>query len=104
MRGEIFDLLPFAREHYYHPDMHGSWSIKHVLPTIAPELDYSNLEVRDGGMAQTGFRAMLGMKPGSPERKKLREALLAYCKRDTLAMVRLVRFFAGEREPIRESG
>ena len=36
----IVDLLGIARDYYYHPDMRGSWSIKAVLPTIAPELDY----------------------------------------------------------------
>ena len=46
MARRIFDLLPFAREHYYHPAMMGSWSIKKVLPTIAPDLDYANLDVR----------------------------------------------------------
>ena len=46
MARRLFDLLPFAREHYYHPAMMGSWSIKRVLPTIAPDLDYGNLESR----------------------------------------------------------
>lgn len=32
---------------YYHPDMHGSWSLKQVLPTVVPHLDYANLAVRD---------------------------------------------------------
>lgn len=40
------DLLPLARAHWYHRDQRGSWSIKAVLPTIAPELDYASLEVR----------------------------------------------------------
>jgi len=39
--------------HYYHPDQHGSYSIKAVLPTVAPELDYGELdEVQDGTAAQ----------------------------------------------------
>ena len=51
----MVDLLPIYREHYYHPAMMGSWSIKAVLPTIAPDLDYSNLEVGDGGAAQEAY-------------------------------------------------
>ena len=47
----VVDLLPLMRDHYYHPDMLGSWSIKAVLPTVAPELDYTTLPVGDGGMA-----------------------------------------------------
>lgn len=39
----LVDLLPFARAAYYHRDMRGSWSIKSVMPTIAPELGYELL-------------------------------------------------------------
>ena len=35
----LVDLLPITRQYYYHPDMRGSWSIKAVLPTIAPNLN-----------------------------------------------------------------
>jgi hypothetical protein len=28
------DLLPVARERYYHPSQQGSWSIKKVLPAM----------------------------------------------------------------------
>ena len=51
----MFDLWPLAKANYYHPDMHGSRSIKDVLPTIAPELSYNNLSVANGGMAQDTF-------------------------------------------------
>jgi hypothetical protein len=89
----LVDLLPVTREHYYHPDMRGSFSIKSVLPTIAPDLDYSRLEhVQDGGMAQQAWTEIT--HPDTKEQRKtaLRLALLAYCKRDTLAMIRLARF------------
>jgi len=86
-------LLPITREYYYHPDMRGSWSIKAVLPTIAPELAYERLTVADGGMAQEAFLEI--MQPNTlPERREhLRQALLDYCARDTWAMVRLTHFF-----------
>ena len=85
----LFDLLPIARNHYYHPEMKGSWSIKKVLPTIAPELNYANLEVGDGGMAQDAYRE--AVDPGTPEGRRLqiRAAMLEYCKQDTLAMVKI---------------
>lgn len=89
------DLLPLAREYYYHPDMMGSWSIKAVLPTIAPDLAYDDLDVGDGMQAQEGFRHILSQKIAEDQRKSTRKALLAYCKRDTLAMVRLVEVFEG---------
>lgn len=89
----VVDLLPLARDHYYHPEMRGSWSIKAVLPTIDPELSYDSLEVADGGMAQQAFYEILSPETEEDRRNELREQLLAYCERDTYAMVRLADFF-----------
>ena len=85
----LFDLLPLARNHYYHPAMKGSWSIKAVLPTIAPELEYSNLTVAHGGMAQDAYLDLIGNELSDTDKVELRKALLAYCEQDTLAMVRI---------------
>jgi hypothetical protein len=85
----IVDLLPIARENYYHPDMMGSWSIKAVLPAIAPDLSYDDLDVADGGMAQDAFAAILDPAIAPDLREQLIESLLAYCKQDTYAMVAL---------------
>jgi len=90
----LVDLLPLAREHYYHPDMLGSWSIKAVLPTIAPELDYAELEVADGSMAQQAFLRLLFENLSDAERASIRQSLLTYCERDTLAMVKIAERFA----------
>jgi len=89
----LVDLLPIARKYYYHREMRGSWSIKDVLPTIAPELDYSDLEVADGGMAQEAFSTMIALGVPHRRRSQLRKALLKYCGRDTLATVTLARRF-----------
>ena len=86
----FFDLLPLARNHYYHPNMKGSWSIKQVLPTIAPELDYSNLEIGDGGMAQDAYKEVIDLPAADDRRNRLRTAMLKYCEQDTLAMVKIV--------------
>ena len=94
--GKVFDLLPVARRNYYHPDMMGSWSIKKVLPTIAPELDYARLAIGDGSAAQEGFLKLLALPSGSPEWQKLRTDMLLYCARDTWAMVQIGRFFEGK--------
>ena len=87
----FFDLLPLARNHYYHPDMKGSWSIKDVLPTIAPELDYANLEVSDGAMAQEAYKEAIHSGTTSERKEEVRNAMLKYCEQDTIAMVRIVR-------------
>lgn len=43
VKQRLFDLLPVTRNHYYHPSQHGSWSIKAVLPAVAPDLSYETL-------------------------------------------------------------
>lgn len=85
----MIDLLPIFREHYYHPAMRGSWSIKKVLPTIAPELDYADLEIGNGGDAQTGYLRAIAPDTSVVDKSVLRQQLLDYCERDTLAMLKL---------------
>ena len=83
----LVDPLPLVRRHYYHRDMRGSWSLKSVLPTVDPD-GYSNLaEVKSGTDAQAGY--MEAIDPAtSPERHAaLRDAMLEYCRRDTEAMM-----------------
>lgn len=94
----IVDLLGIARDHYYHPEMRGSWSIKAVLPTIAPELSYKNLAVADGGMAQEAFLNILSPEFTEKQKTQWRVELLEYCQRDTYAMVEVARYFEGKRQ------
>src|SRR6185369_4151690 len=42
--GRLVDLHPLVKQHFYDPRMKGSFSIKKVLPVIAPDLDYKELE------------------------------------------------------------
>lgn len=91
----IVDLLPMARRHYYHPAMKGSWSIKAVLPTIAPDLGYDQLEVEDGEDAQNAYCEIVHLDTPKERRQELTQGLREYCKLDTLAMVRLAWFFEG---------
>jgi hypothetical protein len=91
----IVDLHPATRAHYYHPAMQGSWSIKAVLPTVAPDLRYETLaDVRDGLGAQAAYFEAIDPKTSPARRTALDSALRAYCRQDTLALVRLVEFFA----------
>lgn len=89
------DLLPIARRNYYHPDMMGSWSIKAVLPTVAPDLGYANMMVGDGGDAQAAYREIIHPETQHERAQELTEGLREYCKLDTLAMARLAWFFEG---------
>jgi hypothetical protein len=91
IRDRLVDLHPALREDYYHPDMLGSWSLKAVLPTVAPELDYASLgEVRDGLGAQRAYLEAIAPETRPERRETIRAALLEYCGYDTLALVKLV--------------
>jgi hypothetical protein len=85
------DLLPIAQAHYYHRDQRGSWSIKKVLPTIAPDLDYSDLEVGDGVAAQLAWLEAAPAQCAPERRAEIAASLEAYCERDTWGMVVLLR-------------
>ena len=85
----VVDLMRIVRTEYYHPEFHGSFSIKSVLPALVPELAYDDLDVQEGTTAAATFEQLI--TGGVPQSKVggIREALLEYCKRDTEAMVRV---------------
>ena len=84
------DLMkPFRSKHLQTPEMEGSYSLKFVLPALAPDLDYTCLEVQNGEMAYDAFKTLSCLS--LEERNEKRNALLAYCKLDTFAMVRILK-------------
>jgi hypothetical protein len=90
--GRFKDLeIPFKKLMYYHPDFHGSFSIKSVLPALFPndsELDYKKLDIQSGDVAMDIFPHLHEID--DPEEKAAeRKSLLAYCHLDTLAMVKI---------------
>ena len=95
INANMVDLeVPFRNRKYYVKEMKGRSSLKYVLPALYPpelypELDYSKLPVvHDGGEAPQAF---LSLKDKTPkEQEKIREGLKAYCKLDTLAMVKIL--------------
>jgi len=91
----VVDLLPVTRANWYHRDQRGSWSIKAVLPTVAAELDYAGLEVKDGGGAQKAYLEAIAAETGEPRRQAIDAALRAYCGRDTEAMIVLASALRG---------
>jgi len=94
----LVDLHPVTRINYYHPDMRGSWSIKAVLPTIVPEMDYSELEgIQEGTAASSAYLVAIDPDTDLARREEIRKDLLRYCRHDTEAMVRLVHFFESSR-------
>ncbi len=87
----LVDLQPIVRENVYDEKFGGSFSIKKVLPALVPGLGYDDLRIAEAETASVQLaRIILGGSAIHPEeREELREALLAYCKRDTAAMVAL---------------
>ena len=90
------DLLRVAEKNYYHPQQQGSWSIKKVLPAIAPDLSYDALEgVQNGGLAMEAFLEAISPTTTSARKAEIEKQLITYCGLDTFAMVRLWQFFSG---------
>ena len=84
------DLMEvFRQRQYYHPAMHGSYSIKAVLPALVPELGYDDLPIADGTAAMQAYAALPG-EPDPDRAEQIRQELWDYCQRDTLAMVRIL--------------
>ncbi len=92
----LVDLFALVRNHIYHPDFGGSFSIKKVLPALVPGLSYADLAISEGETASLELmRLMFDATLEGEERAKLRRSLLAYCERDTFAMVKLLERIRG---------
>jgi Domain of unknown function(DUF2779) len=87
----LSDLLPIVRSAVYFPEFGFSNSIKSVAPALCPGFSYDDLDgIADGGAASAAFLQLASGRMTDPGKAlQLRVALLAYCKRDTLAMVKV---------------
>jgi hypothetical protein len=95
----LADLLPVVRGAVYFREFWFSNSIKSVAPALSPGFGYDDLEgVADGLAASAAFVRLAsgasGSLLGQDEVEQLRAALLAYCRRDTMAMVEVHRALA----------
>ena len=67
-----------------------------VLPALVPELGYDDLAIQDGGQATAAiYRLLFDESLAATAEAELRRDLLAYCERDTFAMVELLRVLRG---------
>ena len=92
IRDNIKDLMiPFQNRWYYTRDMHGSYSIKYVLPALFPDdesLNYHNLDlIHNGSEAMSSYADLANHS--EEEQAYIRERLLRYCELDTYAMVKI---------------
>ena len=97
LSGHWVALLLVIRGHYYHRDFRGSFSLKSVLPALAPDVAYDDLEIRGGIVASTAYLESISPEISARQRMKLRRDLLAYCARDTKAMLLIIDAMRGDR-------
>lgn len=86
----LADLLPVVRQSVYLPAFDFSFSIKTVGPALCPDFGYDDLDGVADGLAAAGafLQIASGAVVDADETARLRRQLLAYCERDTLAMVK----------------
>ena len=80
---------PFKYFYYYHPLQKGSASLKAVLPALTG-LDYKELGINDGNMANLEFLRAKTMNLSKEEIEGIHQLLIEYCKMDTYAMFKIV--------------
>jgi hypothetical protein len=85
----LWDLeTPFAKRWYCDWRFAGSSSIKQVLPVMVPKMSYEDLDIQNGSTAAIRYEAMIMKTADFAASKK---SLLEYCKRDTLAMMMILK-------------
>ena len=88
MIARLWDQLPLLRRAYVHHAFGNSYSLKSVLPVLAPALSYKALEVQNGAQAQVVWERLI-RETDSGLRAQLTAQLVDYCHLDTLAMVEI---------------
>lgn len=82
-------MVPFQDRYFYHPQLNGSYSLKTIVPILIPELNYNDLEISDRESAMSSYEHLIRER----DHEKIiqtRHALLKYCERDTLSLVRIM--------------
>jgi hypothetical protein len=101
VNARVYDLADCIKKGYYiHPDFHGSWSIKKVLPVLVNQLSYQGLAIAKGEDAMVTWWRLIQqlsennvsepdwMNDTGADTQTIKD-MLAYCKLDTLAMVEI---------------
>jgi len=90
IQARLWDLLPIARSHVYHPAFGGSYSLKAVLPALVPQMTYAGMEVANGQNAGLAWESLVRGGLDCQQCDSIRKGLLQYCRQDTLALVAIV--------------
>lgn len=90
----MYDLMQIVKSGLYVDSrFEESASLKKVLPVMAPELSYKDLVIQEGQTASASWGELTDPATPSKRKKDLKRDMLAYCERDTLAMVVLYQKF-----------
>ena len=91
IRERLVDPLPIVRAHVYDNAFLGSFSIKYVAPALLGEaMSYEGMKVSNGTDAQVAYEQLISGTLDSTSKAALRDAMLEYCRKDTIAIVNLV--------------
>jgi Domain of unknown function(DUF2779)/Domain of unknown function DUF83 len=80
-------IIPFRIGAYADHRFLGSASLKKVLPILCPKLSYENLAIQHGDDASLRYQLFIEGNISELEWRRMRPDMLAYCERDTYAMV-----------------
>ena len=103
MINRIWDLEVLFKDHYRDWRFGSKSSIKVVLRNLIPKLSHQNLGIQEGGAASLAWIEILESNDADFKRKKAKE-LKEYCKRDTFAMVELLKLLMSVQRPVQLSG
>ena len=95
LSGQWVDLLQIVRGHFYHRNFRGSFSLKSVLAALAPDEAYQDLEIRSGMVASNAYMESIQPETSARRRESIRRDLLAYCAKDTEAMLVIIDAMSG---------
>jgi hypothetical protein len=85
---DLMDLLVRDGIKFYSNSLHGSFSIKKVMPHFCPNVSYHDLTVQNGNMAMDSY---IKMKDATKEKIAVEvENLKEYCGQDTWSMVEVL--------------
>ena len=57
---------------------------------LVPDFGYGDLNIQEGAVASNAFLEAIDEETGPAKSQQIRRDLLAYCERDTEAMIRVV--------------
>lgn len=87
VNSRLYDLIDvFKKQYYVDKNFRGKTSIKKVLPVLAPELSYKNLEIKEGGTASESWNKITTSNISKTEKNKIIKDLKTYCGLDSYAM------------------